>query len=167
MADRFRTPRKEKEWGFMPAISNSLEVAATTALTSLAFSSAATVMRMLGSYILAPNAATVAQDMASIVIGIGKVSTDAFAAGGGSLPDPAGEPDYPWLYWADHELFFGGTSTDPQLAASGARITFDIRSMRKFKPGESLAMVAQYVDIQGTPPIRVNVGRTRCLLAVH
>ena len=164
MADRFRTPRKEKHWEFIPGSSGALTVDGVTFRAGLSFNAAATVIRMLGSYIIAPDSATVAQDMVSLVIGIGRVATDNAATGAG-LPDPAGQPGYPWLYWADHELFFGGTSTDPNMKVSSVQASFDIRSMRKFKPNETLALVLQYADIQGAPPLRVNIGRTRVLIA--
>ena len=120
---------------------------------------------MLGEYIVGPQVAPVAADAASIGVGIGVVSSDAVSAGASALPDPNGEADYPWLYWAQHDFFFGSTATDPASLASSLRRPFDIKSMRKLKPRESLVAVIQYSDISGAPPLHVEFTQTRVLVA--
>ena len=167
MADRFRTPRKEKQWIAIPSFIQQMTADGTFVTSSRPFTSVQTVMRMLGEYTIAPDAATVAQDMVKIAVAIGKVSTDAFTAGAASLPDPAGEAEYPWLYWAEHSFFFGSTSADPNMVSSSLRHTFDIRSMRKFRPGESIVFVTQYVDLNGAPPIRFMGSQVRLLTTIH
>jgi len=161
-----RFTRAEKLWSFIPGFTIDLTGDGTFAVGSIAFTSPSTVIRMLGQYIIVPTTAPTALDQAKVVIGIGKVSTDAVAAGAGSLPDPSQEPNYPWLYWATHSLFFGGTSADPASLGAAVRAEFDIRSMRKMRSGQSLAFVMQYVNDAGNPPLTLNAGSTRVLITV-
>lgn len=166
MADRFRTPRKEKEWACIPSFVQAMTANATFATGALAFASSATVMRMLGEYVITPTAAPGAGDQVKVTIGIGKVSTDAATAGAGSLPDPAEECEYPWLYWAEHSFLFSGTQSERDGGAGVVRVPFDIRSMRKFKPRESLVFIFQYTDIVGAPPLTFLGSQTRTLIAL-
>ena len=161
-----RGPRMPKHWHSIPSISLAFTSSSTLQGGSLALDGPWTVIRMLGSYLIAPTAGGtfVAGDAADIVVGIGVVSSDAFAAGAGSMPDPAGEPEYPWLYWKDTQFSLLGAPAGDE-ALSTARVEFDIRSMRKIKPRESLAVVAQYADRSGNPPYTVRFGRTRVLVA--
>ncbi len=159
--------RLGKQWNFMLGQSNALTVDATViAAGSIGFSTSQTILRMLGEYIITPTSATTALDSALVVIGIGIVSTDAFGAGAGSMPDPAAEPDYPWMYWASHQFFYLGTAAAGNDSESIRRF-FDIRSMRKVTPRQSLVVVAQYVDNAGAPPLNLNFGQTRVLVGLH
>jgi len=45
------------------------------------------------------------------------------------------------------------------------RRQFDIRSMRKLKPRESLVWLVQYGDLSGTPSITTVCGQIRTLVA--
>ncbi len=168
MGDRFRGRRQEKDWVALPSVSVDFTGDNSTGVVELAFSSSITVLRMLGEYVIAPTSAggIVAGDDARIAIGIGLVSTDAFAATT-ALPDPAGEPEYPWLYWAQHSFLYpvaGATAADSVGLAGAVRKSFDIRSMRKFKAGQSLALVAQYVNVTGDPALTFGLSRTRVLI---
>ncbi len=167
MARRFETryQRKEKTWLSLAGIQLTLTTDATALGAALSFSGNSTLMRMLGEYIIAPTSATTALDGARITVAIGKISTDAFTAGAASVPDPASEPEYPWLYWMEHRFFYSGTDPESASAAASIRRSIDIHSMRKFKPGESLAYIVQYADTTGAPPLTVNLGQTRCLFA--
>jgi len=169
MADRFRTPRKEKQWGSIPGFAINLDAFGTFVTAGLGFTSKQTVLRMLGSYCVAPRATLAAGDEATVTVGIGRVSTDAFTVGATAMPDPAGEPEYPWLYWAAHRFMFTGTDAEQQAQgiAAALRHDFDIRSMRKFSPGETLAFIVQAADVTGAPPMDIGVTQTRCLLTIH
>jgi len=134
---------------------------------SIPFSVAATVIRMMGEYIIIPTSAPTALDACKIAVGIGRVSADAFGVGGDSLPDAAGNAEYPWLYWAEHHFGFGDTAVSSGGAGLSVRKSFDVKSMRKFKPSENLVVVVQYVDITGTPPMTIHFGQVWVLLAVH
>ena len=160
--------RKAKTWGSMPSINLALVGDGTSAGGNIAFASHFTVLRMLFEYIVGPTGTITAGDQAKVTLAIGVVSTDAAALGATAFPDPAGEPEYPWLYWADHMLHFpsAGAPLEPGGGGQNAvRKTGDIRSMRIVKPRETLTWVVQYSDNAGTPPITVNLGQTRVLLA--
>jgi len=165
--ERFGGRRMAKKWASMPGIAQPFTASGTTAMTSLQFVDPFTVLRMIGSFMVRPTDNVVALDGATVVIGIAVLSTDAFAAN--QTPDPGAEPEYPWLYWQESTVHYGTTaSPDAALAGAGViRRNFDIRSMRKVKPRESLAVIGQYVDIVGAPPLTVDWDQTRVLLAVH
>ena len=168
MADQRRSgPRQAKLWGSFPGLSVSLTANGTFAGPVLDASAPQTVLRMLGEYVIAPDAATVNQDCADVGVGIAVVSTDAATLGATALPDPASEPDYPWLYWATHPFFFNQTGVDPNGAYAQGRFSFDIRSMRKMKARESLVLVVEYVDVAGAPPLQFVSATTRVLLGIH
>ena len=167
MADRMRTPRCRKEWAGLPGFVLDLTGDATGIGGLIAFAGGGfMVLRMIGEYIITPTSGTVALDDVCITMAIGVVSSDAAAAGAASLPDPADEPEYPWLYWADHNFFFGGTSANPGSEVSARAIKFDIRSMRKLSPRESLVWVVQYVNGAGDPLMHIGVGQSRVLVAL-
>jgi len=126
-----------------------------------------TVLRMLGEYIIGPDSAPTAQDACTVVVGIGVFSADAFTLGATAVPDPAEEADYPWLYWASHDFFYASTEVDPSHAGGSIRKAFDIKSMRKMKPRETLGGVFQYVDTAGAPPLQMEFSITRVLVGLH
>jgi len=153
-----------KHWHVLPAASRNLTTDATVAGGGLALTGPWTCIRMLGEYIIGADAVPTAQDQACVSVGIGVVSTDAFTLGATALPDPIGEPDYPWLYWAQHDFFF--LTTDVLANVMGAiRVPFDIRSMRKLKPRETLGVVIEYQDISGAPALHFQMSQTRVLVA--
>ncbi len=166
MAFRSSNRRMEKAW-LSTGISRSLMTGNATILFSgaLNFVAPGTILRMIGEYLISPTSAPAALDSAVITVGIGIVSTDAAALGATAMPDPAVDGDYPWLYWASHAFTFAGT--DPQAGSDSyrVRVPFDIRSMRKFKPAQSLVMVAQYSNQVGTPPLTMEQPAWRTLIA--
>ena len=136
------------------------------------FTSPQTVLRMLGEYVIDRNAAIVAGDACRVGIGIAKVSADAAALGATAMPDPLQDYEFPWLFQAEHRLWWpapqDATSVNNSGSGSGiVRRSFDIRSMRKFKPNESLVQIVQYIDSNGTPPTRFFSTSTRVLTTIH
>ena len=167
MANRFQGVRKAKLWEGLPGIVDVFTGAETALGGRIPFSDAGTVIRMIGGYVIAPETAVVAGDRASVTVAIGIISSDAYTAGSGSVPDPNEEPEYPWLFRKAHTFLFGDVGPDLSSAASSLRYEFDIRTMRKFKPRESLAMIFQYVNANGDPPLTINVESTRVLRTLH
>ncbi len=164
--------RLGKQWDSIAATSQPITAVGTTLGASLAVTAAQTVLRMIGGFRLASTGVATAADNCRITVGIGVVSTDAFTAGSGSVPDPGGEPDYPWLYWKSTHLFYPAAVSatagqGDQTGVGSATVLFDIRSMRKMKPRESLAWVIEYADISGTPPIQVMLDQVRVLIGLH
>ena len=167
MARNFqRGQRQTKEWTRIPGVQNAFTAAATAVGTPLDFTESRTILRMLGEYTAgATGGGTVAEtDFATIAVGIGIVSTDASAVGASAMPDPNAEADYPWLYWASHVFQFPSGGDNGATEGASIRRMFDIRSMRKVKPRESLVFVVEYEDIAGAPPITFSAGSTRVLL---
>jgi hypothetical protein len=160
-----QSARMPKEWNSLAGIALGMTASNTFLGSSLAFNSSYTVLRMLGEYVITPTSSPQALDNAIVTVGIGVVSSDAYAVGASAVPDPASEPNYPWLYWASHPFFFGATGADPASEACSVRHSFDVRSMRKLKARESLALVVEYADIAGTPALKFTAGSTRVLLA--
>ncbi len=167
MARQFAAARKTKRWSSINSISLALTASGTSLGASLNPGQAVTFMRMLGEYLITPTpgGTFVAGDGVIISLGIGIVSADAFAAGAGSVPDPAGEPNYPWMYWADHQFVFAGASPGGDEVTVNLRRRFDIGAMRKIKPQQTLAYVVEYTDISGAPPMTVALAKTRVLIA--
>ena len=147
----------------MPAQSQTITADATFIPSGfLNFTIPATVLRARGAFKVAFLGGLQIADEVEIVVGLGIFSSDAVAAGAGSLPDPAAEGEYPWLWYGAILLHSGGV--DEEATWAQARVDVDTKAMRKVKPGQSLAWVAQYVDIVGTPSVRVMFDRTRVLL---
>jgi len=167
MADRTRVrgPRMAKHWHFIPGSSIGFTASSIFISGSLALDGPWTVLRMLGEYIITPTSAPAAGDNVTLAFGIGVVSSDAVGAGSASMPDPIAEPDYPWLYWSEHDFSFATTSADPAGEGGSLRQPFDIKSMRKLKPRESLVFVVEYANVVGNPPLTASISATRVLVA--
>ncbi len=156
-----------KEWVSIPGKVALLTATGTVGGSKFDFSTAGTVLRMIGEYCIGPTSAPTAVDGCTIGIGIGIVSTDAATLGATALPDPVLEPNYPWLYWGVHDFYFSTNEADPSAANGSVRRHFDIRSMRKFKPRESLVCVIEYVDSVGAPPMHFDASAIRVLVGFH
>ena len=157
--------RMPKQWAAIPGIISAFTADATALGGSLAFGSPATVLRMIGEYTIFPVSQPVVTEQAKLAVAIGVISSDAFAAGAASVPDPSGEPEYPWLYWAEHTFAYHDTTRDPSQAAGSLRHGFDIKSMRKMKPRETLAVIFQFDQLSSTPDLTISMGQTRVLIA--
>ncbi len=171
MANRtvIRGPRLAKQWDAIlgnnvPLTADGLTLIPPTGLNATA---SQTILRMLGEYALTAASAPVVGDAVDITVAIGIVSSDAASLGATALPDPADEPQYPWLYWASHPFEFRTTGVDTSSDATHLRRTFDIRSMRKMKPRETAIYVVQYSNRVGNPPMRGVFGQVRVLLGLH
>ncbi len=156
-----------KQWNGIPAGVIDFTADATVGVGTLAPNTAATVLRMLGGYTIEATAggAFVADDACRITVGIGVVASDSAELGSQALPDPAAEFEFPWLYWRQHQFsVFDSTPSGLEILMFHAH-SFDVRSMRKIKPRESLVWIAQYSDEAGAPPVTVRPGGTRVLFA--
>ncbi len=119
----------------------------------------------MGEILVFPTAAPVAGDDATITIGVGIVTADAAALGTTAMPDPQAEPNFPWLWWKSIPVGYNNASvTQGEAAAGASRVTWESKAMRRVKGGQAIAIIAQYGDLSGTPPITVVLGATRMLL---
>jgi len=161
-----RTPEREKEWVNIPGSTLQLTANGTSVFASgLNLAASSTLVRCRGEMIINRDTGTiVAGDECRIALGLGIVSTDAFAAGAGSLPDPEDQPEYPWLWWQSIPFFFQNATAGEFLGPEGSvRRVIDTKAMRKVKSGQSLVMIAQYVDVTGAPPMNLSMGQVRVL----
>ncbi len=100
-------------------------------------------------------------------VGIAVVNQDAIdSATQVAVPDPSEEPEYPWLYWHSHPLYFATTGLAPGLGQAVVRHSFDVKSMRKVGAREGLVMLVEYNNLLGVPPINFIAGETRVLVAL-
>ena len=160
--------RMSKRWDSLPGAAGDMSASGTNLFGgALAFTEAETVIRMLGEYIIFPTAPLVAADEAVVGVGIGLFSVDAVNAGATAVSGPVNNPEYLWLYWANHPIGANDATEETALGSMSVRVTYDIRSMRKAKPREQLALVFEMVNVGsgGTPPLTAVFGSTRVLLA--
>ncbi len=148
----------------MPGQAQDVTTEATSLVSgSIAFAIPGTLLRARGllrvSFL---TTGLTADDNATMGFGLGLFATDAVAAGAGSMPDPLGEPEFPWIWYGQVLMY----SPNADHAAPGIEqeIQIDSKAMRKFKPGQSLVIVGQYADLGGLPGLRVDVARTRVLI---
>ncbi len=158
-----------KQWSSIPGLILSSAAGGLLQGGSLAFLAPATILRCRG-YVQAMFDETAQPgDQAVLTYGLGIVSSDAFAAGAASMPDPAGEPEYPWLWWGEIflESRWATGAGNPQPAGWGPdrmRLDVDTKAMRKVKPGESLMWAIEVVSVAGGPQIEHRIGQTRVLI---
>ena len=130
---RSNFPRQAKRWtqflgGTQPLTGDSTALFGSVGITV----NPETLLRLIGHYAIGPTSAPTAGDGCIISQGIGVVSTDVAGVGSSAMPDPAAEPEYPWVAWWSDTFFFNSTGleggADPNRRAER---TFDIRTMRK------------------------------------
>ncbi len=162
--------RQTKEWRSLPGGGPiNMTATGTFGLSALPFTSPSTILRMIGEYVLSatPGGTFAASDAVGIMMAIGIISSDAFAVGTTAFPDPGGEPQYPWLFWKDHAFLMEDATPSPSAPPVVVRHSFDIGSMRRIKPRESLIWAIEYGDIAGAPPMTAILGSTRVLIGLH
>jgi len=101
-----------------------------------------------------------------ISYGIGIASSDAVAAGSGSLPDPGAEPDYPWLWWGETMLQAENAAAEEVFGTSAQIMQIDSKAMRKVKPGETLFFILERSLVAGAPVTLTAFSQCRVLIGV-
>ena len=153
-----------KQWTSLLAVGTSINTDVITLGAALAFAVPATVLRVRGAVQAQFDSTQTVQDDAALTWGLAVVSSAAFAAGVGAVPTPAGDPEFPWLWWGT--MFLHAESGDPDAAwgANTMRLDVDSKAMRKVKPGESLIWVMQSAVLVGSPLINIDFHQTRVLI---
>ncbi len=77
-----------------------------------------------------------------VAVGLIVVSSEAFAAGAGSVPSPGSDSEAPWL-WHDHLSMSSGAEAAVVTDAYFDRIQIDNKAMRRLKPNENIAFMAE------------------------
>ena len=113
-----------------------------------------TIVRIRGLlHIAMDRSAEVAEDKAVITYGIGLMEGRAVAAGIASLPLPATDSEWGWMWIGSATLASPTTLTEPEQGARFQRTVIDSKSMRKAGPGEVLVLVTEVTSITGTPDV--------------
>jgi len=155
---RGRSGRKtDYEWqaacGNVSAVDIAVGVA-TVPIWFIDFTVPATLMRIRGHILLQLDAAGV-DERALVSFGIGLFSTDARVAG--AVPEVFDEAEFGWIWYG-----FGSVTSLAEAAIAGEgpgmihRIEVDSKAMRKVKPNQSIALVAEVCstsDMGGTVDI--------------
>ena len=155
-----------KSWLGIPSISLTLTASTTVIGASLAFQGPATILRCRGRLLFHLDETQQASDEVKIGCGLGIVSTDAFTLGATAMPDPSGDPEFPWLWWDELTFSSSLAAAEETFGSTTREVIVDTKAMRKIKPAESLGWVFQYTDITGTPLVDLNVSQTRVLVGV-
>ena len=156
-----------KSWDLLLGVQFSTAVDSTFLGGALGFLEPATILRMIvqpALYLL--DATRQVGDGIVITTAIGIISSDAFAAGAGSVPDPAVEAEYPWLFWKSITLHAEEANGDQAAGASVYREvdSINVKSMRKIKPREILAWIIQTTSAAGAPATVLRVPSVRVLV---
>ena len=153
-----------KQWTSIPSIEIVSSSSQTLQGASIAFAVPATILRCRGEFLASFDESKQVGDLMIIGMGLGIISSDAFAAGAGSVPDPSGEPEYPWLWWKDFRLESFIAAGEEAIGSTVVRQEIDTKSMRKVKPGQSLAWQVQFGGVAGAPVTNVQLMQTRVLI---
>ena len=173
MARRTFAPRGRKidfkQWDAAPGLIGSENADATFIGGSLAFNIPATILRWRSHVACMFDETRAVGDRAVFTFGVGIFSTDAVTLGSTALPDPAGEPEYPWVWWKEFRLdcfavHAGANVNDAGWGPTQQRYDLDSKAMRKIKPGESLLIVGQMSNQAGAPVTLVDLGQLRVLI---
>ncbi len=156
-----------KSWNSLPGLSSDA-VAADGLLTgtALAFTEPSTILRMRSSPgIIAFDESVQVGDTVNLGIGIGIVSSDAFAAGVGSLPDPIGDITFPWLWLFQADLLCTVAIGDQAFGMTTRQTGgVDSRAMRKMAPGQSLVQIFEFQGVSGAPVVLLETTQVRVLI---
>ena len=164
---RGRSTRMQKAWDALPGIFLDMTATGTFLASNLTVIVPSTILRIVGRVTIHSTAggAFGAGDEAFVSFGLGIFSADAVAAGAGSLPEPAGDPSFPWMYTNGASLAIHTAGNAEVALAAIQKFDLDVRSMRRIKPSEALAFVATYSDVVGAPPYSVSYASLRVLIA--
>ena len=113
--------------------------------------SPSTILRIRGSWWAMFNETVQVDDQMTITVGIGVATTDAATVGGASLPSPASDIDFPWLYWDQVTLQSLVAAAPTAWGTAMQQRTVDSKSMRKLRPNQSLVWVSEYTSPSGAP----------------
>ena len=91
-----------KAWDAIPSLATDVSTDTTIQGGAIAFTQSATILRCRGFVQASFDETAQVGDLLVLIWGLGIISKDAFAAA--ATPDPASDPEYPWLWWGSMEL---------------------------------------------------------------
>ncbi len=155
-----------KQWDAAPGLLTDPISNQTILGGGLSFAVPATLLRFRG-YVAAQmgESGIAILDRMIITVGLCIVSTDAFTVGASAVPDPSGEPEFPWIWWKEFKLE-SGSAVDPAegWGPRAQRYEIDSKAMRKIKPGETFTYVVQATSTVGAALVHVDIGQVRVLI---
>ncbi len=170
MARRVARPGRRidfKQWTSVLSLGFETAINTNTLGAGINFLSPATILRCRGFVQAQFDETQAVGDQMRITFGLGIVSSEAFAAGANGIPDPAGEPEYPWLWWGSiflESIEGGATSGNQGFGWVSQRLEVDTKAMRKVKGRETLCWAAETAGAAGAPVTQIRFGQTRVLL---
>ena len=169
MARRIVTSRPAKtidykQWDSMPTVQIAGAAAATHQGGAITFNVPATILRCRGELLMYFDATKQVGDLMIVTAALGIVSADAYTAGVGSMPDPAGEPEYPWLWWGEWRLDSIVAAAEEGAGLTVHRVSVDTKAMRKIKPGQNIAWIFELGGVVGAPATIIEQTQTRVLI---
>ena len=152
-----------KQWDAAPGIITEASTTGNVLSGSLAFSIPATILRWRSYFSVMFDETAQVGDRGIYTYAIGVFSTDAVAAA--EVPDPAAEPEYPWVFWTEMRLdAFQTLGPTGGWGSQAQRYEVDSKAMRKIKPGESLVALIQVTNLAGAPNALIDMAQLRVLI---
>ena len=161
---RFQKTIDFKQWAAIPAWTDTITADETDLVSFLSFAAPFTILRCRGDLILSFDETKQIGDTARVGFGLAVLSTDAVTLGPTAVPDPLGEPEFPWLYWEEVNFRATVAAGEDSLGLTNYRMHIDTKAMRKVKPGQSLVPILQFDLVSGIPVMDVDVGQIRVLV---
>ena len=153
-----------KEWFSIPGLLTQRASDGTEVGGSVSFAAPATLMRFRSGIQASFDETKQAGDEMNIAFGLGIFSTDAVTLGSTALPDPASEPEYPWIWWGEIFLESFVAAAAEAWGFPQQKLMVDSKAMRKVKPGQSIAWVIQTSNASGAPLTEITILQTRFLI---
>ena len=153
-----------KQWTSLLSLVRDESTTSTFQGAAINFLEPATILRMRGFVSAAFDETMQVGDEFMVTFGLGIISSDAFAAGAASIPDPASEPEYPWLWWGAMFLQANVAAAQEVWGQTAMRLEVDSKAMRRVKPRESLTWIVQTAGAAGAPVVHLTFGQTRVFI---
>ena len=137
-----------KEWEVACIDFSSIDLAIGQLVAFVLFTAdeAETLLRLRGEVYMELDAGAT-DEMATVAVGVGVVSARAAIAGTGSIPRPATDGAYPWLWHGFMNVSSGqGASVPVDLASLFDRLSVDSKAMRKLKETEVIVIVFEICE---------------------
>ncbi len=135
-----------KQWTGLSGNISSMDIAANTvALGSIGLLTGLpiTLLRLRGSWFIELDE-TAVNERVTVAVGIISVSENAFGVGGvTAVPAPITDSSEDWIWWDAATVSSGDSAAIVNTHTLGQQRMIDSKAMRKLKPGDTLAFVAE------------------------
>ncbi len=155
-----------KQWFSTPSLVAEVTTNGNTLGGAINFLEPATILRVRGAIHTQFDESVQVGDRMRITAALGIISTDSFNSGSANVPDPAGEPEYPWLWWDSwvHEATLTSGVPGSTWGPGAPRAVVDTKAMRRMKPSQSLVTIVETSEAIGAPTVQIHIGQMRTLI---